>query len=111
LLENSALFSEWSTAMPPKNTPDDGDFAGYLDGLPQRPAGAGAALPAEAQAEPSQPTDRQTIQDVMVEGQEPTDEFIEEFKALNDLPPLSDEEFERQALEAGGYYGDAGTPE
>jgi len=53
----------------------------------------------------------QTIQQVLGEGQEPTDEFVEEFKALNEAPELSDEELERQALSSPGDDGDVRTPE
>lgn len=54
---------------------------------------------------------RQTIQDVLIDGEEPTEEFLEEWNALENAPELSDEEFERQALSAPGDDGDTGTPE
>jgi hypothetical protein len=82
------------------NTPKDGDFASMLEG-----AGRTAPQPAAA------PDTRQTIQQVLVEGEEPTEEFLEEMKALREAPAVSDEELERQALEAGGADNDAGTPE
>lgn len=54
---------------------------------------------------------RQTIQDVLIDGAEPTEEFLEEWNALENAPELSDEEFERQALSAPGDDGDTETPE
>ena len=40
----------------------------------------------------------QTINDVLIEGQEPTIEFLEELEALHNAPDLSDHELEKQAL-------------
>lgn len=54
---------------------------------------------------------RQTIQDVLSDGEEPTNEFLEEWNALKNAPELSDEEFEQQALSAPGDDDDTGTPE
>lgn len=42
---------------------------------------------------------RQTIHDVLVDGEEPTEEFLEELHALENAPPLSDDELARQALQ------------
>lgn len=47
----------------------------------------------------------------MIDGEEPTEEFLEEWNALENAPELSDEEFERQALSAPGDDGDTGSPE
>lgn len=55
--------------------------------------------------------EKQTIEDILLNGEEPTEEFLEEIIALNKAPELSDEEFERQALEAPGADGDPNTPE
>ncbi len=98
--------------MPDTNAPKDGDFAAYLGGVAnQRRNGApeptgqtGGAFAREGTTEP------QTIQQVL-EGQELTDEFIDEFNALNEAPELSDEELARQALSAPGGDGDVRTPE
>jgi hypothetical protein len=94
------------------NTPKDGDFASYLDAVskknivaPEFRSLADGVFPQERKAEP------QTIEQVLVEGQEPTDEFLEEFNALAAAPELCDEEFERQALAAPGDDGDPSTPE
>lgn len=54
---------------------------------------------------------KQTIEDVLVFGEEPTEEFLTEFVALNEAPPVPDEELERQALSHPGEDGDLGTPE
>jgi len=56
-------------------------------------------------------TGRQKLEEVLLEHEEPTEEFLEELRALEGAPPLSDEELARQALEAGGGDGDAATPE
>lgn len=52
----------------------------------------------------------QTLQEVL-EGEEPTEEFLEEMQALEDAPELTEEELARQALEAPGADGDPSTPE
>ncbi|MBE7366194.1 hypothetical protein [Ramlibacter pallidus] len=52
----------------------------------------------------------QTLQEVL-EGEEPTEEFLEEMQALENAPELSEEELARQALEAPGGDGDPSTPE
>lgn len=97
--------------MTSPDMPKDEDFASYLEGKIGRPANADAA--ASVGANTSAPVDapRQTIQQVLVEGQEPTEEFLEEWNAVQSAPELSDEEFERQALEAPGEDGDPRTPE
>lgn len=60
---------------------------------------------------PSNPKDTpQTLQEVL-EGEEPTEEFLEEMQALENAPELSEEELARQALEAPGGDGDPSTPE
>jgi hypothetical protein len=99
--------------MPDTNVPKDGDFAAYLGGLanqahtpvPESSVQLSGTLPQDAKPE------RQTIQQVLGEGQEPTEEFMEEFIALRQAPELSDEEMERQALSAPGDDGDVRTPE
>jgi hypothetical protein len=98
--------------MSNSNTPNDGDFASYLDAAskkslvaPEFGSLSDGVLPQERKAE------RQTLDQVLVEGQEPTEEFLEELKALEAAPELSDEEFERQALSAPGDDGDPSTPE
>lgn len=98
--------------MTSPDMPKDGDFASYLEGKMSRSAevpdtamsvGVNVSAPADAP--------RQTIEQILVEGQEPTEEFLEEWIAGQGEPELSDEEFERQALEAPGEDGDPSTPE
>ena len=56
-------------------------------------------------------TSEQKLEEVLLEHEEPTQEFLDELAALEQAPPLSDEELARQALEAGGADGDSTTPE
>jgi hypothetical protein len=44
------------------------------------------------------PVPQQTVEDAIAHGEEPTDELLQEVRALDEAPPLSDEELERQAL-------------
>lgn len=44
-------------------------------------------------------------------GEEPTEEFLEEWNTLTNAPEISDEELEQQALSAPGDDGDPATPE
>lgn len=99
--------------MTTPDTPKDGDFASYLETRQKTPAtvspGTAAGQSADFGAPVAQP--RQTIQQVLVEGEEPTEEFIEEWNALENAPELSDEELAQQALNAPGEDGDTRTPE
>ena len=56
------------------------------------------------------PPEQQTLSDVL-NGQEPTPEFLDEFVALTEAPPLSEDELEKQALNHPGGDGDTSTPE
>ncbi len=56
-------------------------------------------------------TGQQKLEEVLLEHEEPTQEFLDELAALEKAPPLSEEELARQALAAGGADGDSGTPE
>lgn len=103
--------------MTPCDFPKDGNFAAYTEGLSQRPAAPQTLSDFGASSkkigddtENAQPP-RQTIQQVLAEGQEPTDEFLDEWNAQGDLPELSEEELARQALQAPGDDGDPHTPE
>ncbi|MDZ7862857.1 hypothetical protein [Acidovorax sp.] len=98
--------------MTSPDMPKDGDFASYLEGKMSRSAevpDAAGSVDVNASAPAAVP--RQTIEQILVEGQEPTEEFLEEWIAGQDEPELSDEELERQALEAPGDDGDPSTPE
>lgn len=87
------------------NTPRNGDFAALFEAN-------GKSVNAENQtpAEPNIP-ESQDINDALNNGEEPTAEFLEEMAALENAPPLSDEEFEKQALSHPGADGDSKTPE
>ncbi len=56
-------------------------------------------------------TSVQKLEEVLLEHVTPTPEFLAELQALENTPPLSDAELERQALEAGGADNDISTPE
>lgn len=56
-------------------------------------------------------TGQQKLEEVLLEHEQPTQAFLEEVAALEDAEPLSDEELDRQALEAGGADADKSTPE
>lgn len=90
------------------DTPADGDFASYLNAK-EKSAPAEPVTSADF-GNPAEPP-RQTIQQVLVDGEAPTEEFLEEWNAAQELPELSEEELARQALEAPGDDGDASTPE
>lgn len=53
----------------------------------------------------------QRIEEVLLGHEPPDDALLEELAALEDAPPLSDEELARQALESGGADADPSTPE
>jgi len=56
-------------------------------------------------------TTSQRIEEVLM-GHEPArDDLLDELAALENAPPLSDEELERQALQEGGADADPSTPE
>jgi hypothetical protein len=94
--------------MNPPATPKDGDFASYVQGAASKPVPSPIASsetsPLQAEDDP------QTLQQVL-EGEEPSEAFLEEMRALQDAPELADEELARQALEAPGGDGDPSTPE
>lgn len=56
-------------------------------------------------------TSTQRIEEVLLGHELPEEALLEELAALEDIPPLSDEELARQALENGGGDADASTPE
>lgn len=95
--------------MTQADTPKDGDFAAFLERKASEVLLAGAA--AVAPAAPDSPhASPQTLDDVL-DGEEPTEELLEEVDALEHAPPLSDEELAKQALEHPGADGDPSTPE
>jgi hypothetical protein len=90
------------------DTPKDGDFAEFLERKGSDVLLAGAAAVAPAAAAHAAP---QTLDDVVINGEEPTPELLEAIDALEHAPPLSDEELAKQALEHPGADGDPSTPE
>jgi hypothetical protein len=56
-------------------------------------------------------TSAQKLAEVLLEHETATPEFLAELQALKDAPPLSDEDLDQQALEAGGADNDISTPE
>ena len=102
--------------MSNSNTPKDGDFAHWVEEKSEAlrfELGEKFPVPPTILVSPSvhAETGRQKLEEVLLEHEEPTQEFLDELAALEAAPPLSDEELARQALEAGGGDGDAATPE
>lgn len=98
------------------DTPKDGDFANWVDAQAEAlkfELGEKFPVPPTELHSPSVhiETGRQKLEEVLLEHEEPTPEFLEELNALENAAPLSDEELARQALEAGGADGDNKTPE
>ncbi len=102
--------------MSDSNTPKDGDFAHWVEEKSEAlkfELGEKFPVPPTAMHSPSVhvETSQQKLEEVLLEHEEPTQEFLDELAALEQAPPLSDEELARQALEAGGDDGDSSTPE
>jgi hypothetical protein len=98
------------------DTPSDGDFAKWIDEKSEAlkfELGEKFPVPPTtmAGASPHPETSRQKLEEVLLEHEEATEEFLDELAALDGAPPLSDEELARQALAAGGSDGDSSTPE
>ncbi|MDO9358803.1 MAG: hypothetical protein Q7T70_07440 [Polaromonas sp.] len=102
--------------MTSSNTPKDGDFANWVEEKSEAlkfelgekfPVTATELQSASVHGE----TSRQNLEEVLLEHEAPSAELLEEIKALEDAPPLSEEELARQALAAGGADGDNRTPE
>jgi hypothetical protein len=104
--------------MSHSNTPQsrkDGNFAAWVDEKAEAlkfELGEKFPVPPTELHSPSAhvETTRQKLEEVLLEHESPTEEFLEELHALGDSPQLSDDELERQALEAGGADGDSSTP-
>ncbi|MDB5938139.1 MAG: hypothetical protein JWP77_503 [Polaromonas sp.] len=56
-------------------------------------------------------TSSQRIEEVLLGHELPGEALLEELVALENIPPLSDEELARQALQDGGGDADPSTPE
>lgn len=98
------------------NTPTGGDFASWVEDKSEalkHELGEKFPVPPTTLQSPSAhvETSQQKLEEVLLEHEQPTQEFLDELAALEQAPPLSDEELARQALEAGGGDGDSSTPE
>jgi len=103
-------------AMSNSDTPKNGDFAHWVEEKSEAlkfKLGETFPVPPTILVSPTvhAETGRQKLEEVLLEHEEPTQEFLDELAALEAAPPLSDEELARQALAAGGSDGDAATPE
>lgn len=56
-------------------------------------------------------TTSQRIEEVLLGHEAAGDDLLEELAALEDIPPLSEEELTKQALSDGGADADPSTPE
>jgi hypothetical protein len=102
--------------MNDSNTPKNGDFAHWVEEKSEAlkfELGEKFPVLPTALHSPSVHVDtsQQKLEEVLLEHEQPTQEFLDELAALEQAPPLSDEELARQALEAGGGDGDSTTPE
>ena len=102
--------------MNESNTPKDGDFARWIEQKSEAlkfELGEKFPVPPTDLHSPSVhvETGQQKLEEVLLGYELPTQAFLEELAALEEAPPLSDEELARQALEAGGVDGDSSTPE
>jgi hypothetical protein len=102
--------------MNDSSTPKDGDFAKWIEEKADAvkfELGEKFPVPPTELHSPSVhvETSGQKLEEVLLEHETPTAEFLEELKALETAPQLSDEELTRQALEAGGADGNSSTPE
>ncbi len=102
--------------MSNSDTPKDGDFAHWIDEKAEAlkfELGEKFPVPPTTLHSPSVhvETAQQKLEEVLLEHEAPTEEFLEELNALEEAPQLSDEELTRQALEAGGADNDSKTPE
>ena len=102
--------------MSDSNTPKDGDFAHWVEEKSEAlkfELGEKFPVPPTALQSPSLhvETGQQKLEVVLLEHEQPTQAFLDELAALEQAPPLSDEELARQAMEASGGDGDSTTPE
>lgn len=102
--------------MTSSDTPKGGDFAHWVDEKSEAlkfelgekfPVPPTVLVSNSVHAE----TGQQKLEEVLLGHEQPTQAFLEEVAALEEAAPLSDEELDRQAMEAGGADGDNNTPE
>jgi hypothetical protein len=111
-----AALQAKEAAMSNSDTPKNGDFAHWVEEKSEAlkfKLGETFPVPPTILVSPTvhAETGHQKLEEVLLEHEEPTQEFLDELAALEAAPPLSDEELARQALAAGGSDGDAATPE
>lgn len=102
--------------MSNSDTPKDGDFAHWVEEKSEAlkfELGEKFPVPPTTLESPSAhpETGVQKLEEVLLEHEAPSEEFLAELAALREAPPLSDEELARQALADGGADGDTATPE
>lgn len=105
-----------SNSAASSDSPKDGDFSAWLDekseALKFELGEKFPVTPVELMTNSPHPeTTHQKLEEVLLEHEAPTSEFLEELAALEHAPPLSDDELAAQALAAGGADGDSKTPE
>lgn len=111
-----AIMQAKEMIMSNSDLPKEGDFAHWVDEKSQAlkfELGEKFPIPPTALASPSVhvETGRQKLEEVLLEHEAPSEEFLEELAALEKAPPLSEEELARQALADGGADEDSSTPE
>jgi len=116
LYESRSATQAKEIIMSDSNNPKDGDFAHWVEeksAALKFELGEKFPVPPTVLASPSVhvETGRQKLEEVLLEHEAPSEEFLEELAALEEAPPLSEEELAQQALAAGGADADPGTPE
>ena len=111
-----AVMQAKEMIMSNSNAPKDGNFSHWLDEKSQAlkfELGEIFPVPPTVLLSPSVhvETGRQKLEEVLLEHEAPSQEFLEELAALEEAPPLSEEELAQQALAAGGADADSSTPE
>jgi hypothetical protein len=97
--------------------PKDGDFASYLNQIAQQPDAAKTALPKNLDDREQTQVEYESDEDIpeflLDEQQKLSKELMREATELqaNSSDPLSDEELERQAMQASGSDNNPETPE
>lgn len=102
--------------MSHSDTPKDGDFSNWVEESSEAlrfELGEKFPVPPTVLSSdsPHPETGQQKLEEVLLGHEQPTQAFLDEVAALDNAPPLSDEELSRQALAAGGADGDSSTPE
>ena len=94
--------------MSNSNGPRDGNFAALIEEksmlvmaiLPE-PHPNPALIHAGEAPSPADGHVHQCMEDVLLNGEEPSEELLQSLKETAELPPLTEEELEQQALAAG----------